>query len=41
MVLNKKREQGFAPVVLFNIVAKFGGNRIKRARFQTIFVGTI
>jgi hypothetical protein len=33
MTLNKKREHGFAPVLLFNIVAKFGRNRIKRARF--------
>jgi hypothetical protein len=41
MALNKKREHCFAPVLLFNIVVKFGGNWIKRARFWTIFVGTI
>jgi hypothetical protein len=33
MALSKKCEHGFAPVLLFNIVAKFRGNRIKRARF--------
>jgi hypothetical protein len=37
----KKCELGFAPVPLFNVVAKYEGNRIKRGRFLTIFEGTI
>ena len=41
MTLNQKRENSFAPVLLFNIVAKFGGNRLKLPRFLTILVGTI
>ena len=39
MALNQKRESDFASVLLFNIVAKFGGNRIKRVRFLTILWG--
>jgi hypothetical protein len=41
MALNKKREDSFVVVLLFNIVAKFGSHWIKRARAISIFVGTI
>jgi hypothetical protein len=39
--LNRKREHTFVPLLLINIVVKFGTNRIKRSVVKLFFVEEI